>query len=57
MGRQLVAAIKKQPAFSDQGIIQREIHDELKALIIMQKNTWPFEYDYWKKHWDLEKDQ
>ena len=57
MGRQLVAAIKEQPAFSDQEITQREIHDTLKALMIIQKDAWPFEYDYWIKHWNLEDDQ
>lgn len=56
LGRRLVAAIKEQPTFSNQEITQREIHDMLKALIIMQKDDWTFEYDYWNKHWGLEKD-
>jgi multimeric flavodoxin WrbA len=56
LGRRLVAAIKEQPTFSDQEITQREIHNTLKALILMQKDAWPFEYDYWNKHWSLEED-
>jgi multimeric flavodoxin WrbA len=56
LGHRLVAAIKEQPTFSDQEITQREIHDTLKALILMQKDAWPFEYDYWNKHWSLEED-
>jgi len=56
LGRRLVAAIKEQSAFSDQEITQREIHDTLEFLIRMQKDAWPFEYDYWNKHWGIEKD-
>jgi multimeric flavodoxin WrbA len=56
LGRRLVSAIKEQPAFSNQEITQREIHDMLKALILMQKDAWPFEYSYWEKHWGLKED-
>lgn len=56
LGHQLTAAIKERPAFREQESTQHEIHDILKALVILQKDDWPFEYAYWKEHWGLEED-
>jgi len=54
MGGRLVAAIREKQTYLDQEIILEENHEVIRALMLIQKDEWPFEYNYWKEHWGLE---
>jgi multimeric flavodoxin WrbA len=56
LGERLVAAIRTQQTYRDQESIQADNHEVMRALMILRKDAWPFEYNYWKKHWALEEE-
>ena len=54
LGRRMVKAIKKKETFEDQENERNEFFEMVRAMITMQKDIWPYEYEYWKSHWGVE---
>jgi multimeric flavodoxin WrbA len=54
LGRRMVKAIKEKEIFQDQENEINEFFEMVRAMITMQKDIWPFEYEYWKSHWGVE---
>lgn len=47
LGAALVEAIRTKQAFPEQDEEHRAIQERMRQLVTMQKDHWPFEYEYW----------
>jgi multimeric flavodoxin WrbA len=47
LGHALVDAIRTQQVFPEQAEERRAIAERMRDLVIMRKDHWPFEYEYW----------
>lgn len=47
LGAALVDAIRTKQVFPDQAEERRAIHERMRQLVTMQKDHWPYEYEYW----------
>lgn len=54
LGRNIVSAIKNKKIFPEQEAKRNETFEYMKAVIQMEKDSWPFDYEYWKSNWGLE---
>ena len=48
LGVRLCEAIEGKVAFADQAAERKAFHSRMKELMILRKEEWPFEYDYWR---------
>lgn len=48
LGRDLVAAISERRIYSEQKKIHDEMHERMKNLVMLRRDEWTHEYDYWK---------
>lgn len=54
LGNRLVKAIRDRETFPDQEDGRYQAFGIMKYVVMTLKDEWPFVYDYWKKHWELE---
>lgn len=54
LGKRMVEAISGKEIFPEQEEERDGYFERMKALVTMQQERWPFEYEYWKSHWGLE---
>jgi hypothetical protein len=54
LGSRIVKAIRNKEVFPDQAAERSEFFEMLKCVAAMQKEVWPFVYEYWNSHWRLE---
>ena len=47
LGVRLCEAIEGKVAFADQAAERQAFYSRMKELMILRKEEWPFEYDYW----------
>lgn len=47
LGRDLVQAIHEKRAYPEQEVVHEQMHERFKRLITLNKDNWPYEYDYW----------
>lgn len=53
LGRDLVDAIEERRTYPEQEAVHAEMHTRFKRLVELNKDHWPYEYDYWVKHKEL----
>ena len=52
LGRKLAGDIQNHTIYESQAPLHAEMHERFKRLISFNKDTWPYEYDYWvKQNW------
>jgi multimeric flavodoxin WrbA len=54
LGVRMVKAISGRETFPDQEKKRQEYFEQIKWLVQLQKEVWPFEYEYWQTHWGLD---
>ena len=54
IGNRMVAAIKNQETFPDQEDDRNQAFEIMKFLVMTLKEEWPFAWDYWRRHRNLE---
>jgi multimeric flavodoxin WrbA len=50
LGANLVESIRSKRAFPEQAAERQAFVNRMKQLVTMQKDIWPYEYEYWKSH-------
>ncbi len=53
LGRNIVSAIQSKKAFPEQEAQRSQNFEYMKAVIQMEKDSWPYDYAYWKSNWGL----
>lgn len=53
LGRRLVEAIKTGQRFPEQEEQHKMAFEMMRWLVESQKDTAPYEYEYWQKHWGM----
>ena len=53
LGRRLVEAIKTEQRFPEQEEQREMAFEMMRWLVESQKETSPYEYEYWQKHWGM----
>ncbi|MCX8052187.1 MAG: flavodoxin family protein [Armatimonadetes bacterium] len=48
LGHDLVQAIQEKRKYPEQEIIHAEMRERFRQLIILNKDRWPHEYEYWR---------
>ena len=51
LGAKLAHAIATHAAYPEQIDARNECFEVMRWLVEEQKEEWPFEYEYWQKHW------
>jgi multimeric flavodoxin WrbA len=51
LGHGLAAAISNRVRFHDQETEREQCFEMMRWLVEQEKNNWPYEYEYWRKHW------
>ncbi len=54
LGNRMVEAIKNREIVPDQEDARNQAFEIMKFLVMTLKEEWPFAWDYWKTHWNLE---
>ena len=54
LGNRVVKAIRSKEIFPDQEAERNEFFETLKCVATMQKEVWPFAYEYMNSRWGLE---
>ncbi len=54
IGTELVEAIQEKKTYTDQADAREEFFYAMQALVMMQKDEWPYEYQYWVDNWGIE---
>jgi multimeric flavodoxin WrbA len=50
LGANLVASIRSARKFPEQSAERQAFVERMRQLVTMQKDIWPYEYEYWKSH-------
>jgi multimeric flavodoxin WrbA len=53
LGRNIVSAIQSKKAFPEQEAQRSQNFEYMKAVVQMEKDSWPYDYEYWKSNWGL----
>lgn len=48
LGEDLVASIRSKRKFPEQAAERQAFVERMRQLVTMQKDVWPYEYEYWK---------
>lgn len=51
LGRRLAAAISNRMRFPDQEAEREQCFEMMRWLVAQEKDSWPYEYEYWQEHW------
>ena len=51
LGRDLAAAIEDRMRFPDQEAEREQTFEMMRWLVEQEKESWPYEYEYWQSHW------
>jgi multimeric flavodoxin WrbA len=54
LGKRLVEAWKNSESFPEIQEKMTVFKERMRRLMIYRKEEWPYEYEYWKKHWGLQ---
>jgi multimeric flavodoxin WrbA len=54
LGKRLVQAWSNKESFPEIQEKMADFKERMKKLMEYRKEEWPFEHEYWKKHWDLQ---
>jgi multimeric flavodoxin WrbA len=54
LGQRLVQAWKNQEVFPDIQARMAAFKERMRQLMLYRREDWPYEYEYWQKHWGLE---
>lgn len=55
LGRLLVQAWRNQEVFPEIQEKMAAFRERMRRLMEYRKEEWPYEYDYWQKHWGLKR--
>jgi multimeric flavodoxin WrbA len=50
LGANLVGSIRSMREFPEQRTERQAFVERMRQLVAMQKDVWPYEYEYWKSH-------
>jgi hypothetical protein len=50
LGRRLAAAISNRVRSPDQEVEREQCFEMMRWLVEQEKDSWPYEYEYWQKH-------
>jgi len=54
LGTRMVDAIKNQEIFPEQEEELSQAFEIMKFMVVTLQEEWPFVWDYWNTHWDME---
>ena len=54
LGKRMVDAIKNQEKFPEQEDELNQAFEIMKFMVMTLQEEWPFVWDYWNTHWDME---
>ncbi|NQU09003.1 MAG: flavodoxin family protein [Candidatus Abyssubacteria bacterium] len=54
LGKKLVESCESKAAFPEIKKAQDEFKERMRMLIMYRKEEWPYEYEYWQKHYGME---
>ena len=54
LGNRMVEAIKNQETFPNSENEHNQAFEIMKFLVMTLKEEWPFAWNYWKTHWNME---
>jgi len=54
LGRELAESCESKPVFPEVEQAQSEFKERMQMLVGFRKEDWPYEYEYWQKHYGLE---
>jgi multimeric flavodoxin WrbA len=54
LGKRLVQAWRNKVSFSEIQEKMAAFKERMRQLMEYRKEEWPYEYEYWRKHWGLE---
>ena len=54
LGERLVRAWQAREESPRYGKVTRQFHARMRSLILWRQKEWPYEYQYWQKHWGLQ---
>jgi multimeric flavodoxin WrbA len=53
VARKLVAAIKAGQPIAGQEEYREQLFATMQFMVSNKRDAWPYEYQYWKEHWDI----
>jgi multimeric flavodoxin WrbA len=53
LGMRIVEAWRGKEVTQDIEQRRNDFRERMRALISYQKQEWPYEYQYWKEHWEI----
>ena len=54
LGKRLVEACEGKASFPEVEQAQAEFRQRMRMLVTFRKEDWPYEYEYWQKHYGME---
>jgi len=54
LGKRLVEACESKASFPEVEQAQAEFRQRMRMLVTFRKEDWPYEYEYWQKHYGME---
>jgi multimeric flavodoxin WrbA len=54
LGKKLVESCKTKAKFPEVEAAHSEFQERMRMLVTFRKDDWPYEYEYWQKHYGME---